>query len=94
MPDAISDIFGSVGYCDQTLESPSTDPSSQSKTPLIDIFLNPSSESVEKKENLISKTLELSEAYFNTVNMTSLYPELFKGRVQFEDSFKKKHYTF
>ena len=84
MPDSISDIFGSVGHCDQSLETSSTDPQNQTKTPLIDIFLNPSSESEAKKIALISKTLDLSENYFSKVNMTSLYPELFKGRVHFK----------
>ena len=79
VPEDISDIFGSKN-CDQPSVTP--DLGSQPKTPLIDIFLNPSPESVEKKRLLISKTLNVSMKYFNTVNMTRLYPEIFKGRFQ------------
>ena len=77
VPDDISDILGS-SQCDQPQVSSGQE--IQTKTPLIDIFLNPSAESQEKKALLISKTLKVSKDYFNTVNMTKLYPELFKER--------------
>lgn len=77
VPDDISDILGR-SQCDQPQVSSGQE--IQTKTPLIDIFLNPSAESQEKKALLISKTLKVSKDYFNTVNMTKLYPELFKER--------------
>ena len=90
VPDDISDILGS-SQCDQPPVSSGQE--IQAKTPLIDIFLNPSAESQEKKALLISKTLKVSKDYFNTVNMTKLYPELFKERFQLKELLKNIFYT-
>lgn len=82
VPSDISDIFGSP-KCDEP-EVTSTGQENKTNTPLIDIFLNPSIESVEKKKLLVMKTLNVSRNYFMTVNMTKLYPELFKERFRFK----------
>ena len=84
MPDEVSDIF-STANCDQPSEAPSeqTTPN-RTKPPLIDIFLNPNPKVVERKLRLISRTSNISIEYFKTVNMTTLYPELFKGRFHFK----------
>ena len=74
VPDAISEIFGTV-ECED-IENHNED---QTKPSLpIDVFLNDDPEVVAKKDHLITKATSLSMNYFATVNMSRLYPELFK----------------
>lgn len=49
---------------------------SSPKLPNVDVFLNPAKRSF--KEEVVREKREMAENYFSTVNMQSLYPELFR----------------
>ena len=49
---------------------------SESKLPNVDVFLNPAKKGF--KEKVIREKKEIAENYFSTVDMQSLYPELFR----------------
>ena len=46
------------------------------QVPNVDVFLNPAKKSF--KEQVVKEKKEIAENYFNTVDMQSLYPELFR----------------
>ena len=46
------------------------------KLPNVDVFLNPAKKGL--KEEVVKEKKEIAENYFNSVNMQSLYPELFR----------------
>ena len=48
----------------------------ESKLPNVDVFLNPAKE--DFKEEVVKEKNEIAENYFSTVDMRSVYPELFR----------------